>query len=151
MQTQVVIKDTNIDDAFIIVQKRQCGAVYASAADLKTLVAALKRNEIPYAISSLWNLPADVEREEKELAEKKAKEAQEEAERKERNKDEFQLGLQRKQAPEPRARRATTRFAPEIRRQCECGRPYPKFRNHGLATRIRAARSPYSTRRTARG
>jgi hypothetical protein len=32
MQTQVVIKDTNADEAFIDIQKQQCGAVYASAA-----------------------------------------------------------------------------------------------------------------------
>ena len=70
MQTEVVIKDTNIDDAFVDVQKRQCGAVYASAADLKTLTAALTRNDIPYAFSTLWILPADVEREDAELAEK---------------------------------------------------------------------------------
>ena len=70
MQTEVVIKDTTIDDAFINIQKRQCGGVYASAADLKALTAALARNDIPYAISSLWNLPADVEREDAALAEK---------------------------------------------------------------------------------
>ena len=49
MQTAVVIKDTTIDDAFINIQKRQCGGVYASAADLKTLTAALARDDIPYA------------------------------------------------------------------------------------------------------
>ena len=68
MQTKVVIKDTNIDDAFVNVQKRQCGAVYASAADLKTLTGALTQNDIPYAFSSLWNLPTDVERQDAELA-----------------------------------------------------------------------------------
>ena len=68
MQTEVVIKDTNIDDAFVDVQKRQCGAVYASAADLKTLTAALTHDDIPYAFSSLRILPADVEREDAELA-----------------------------------------------------------------------------------
>ena len=68
MQTEVVIKDTNIDDAFVDVQKRQCGGVYASAADLKTLTAALTRNDIAYAFSTLWVLPADVEREVAELA-----------------------------------------------------------------------------------
>jgi hypothetical protein len=68
MQTKVVIKDTNIDDAFVNVQKRQCGAVYASAADLKTLTGALTQNDILYAFSSLWNLPTDVERQDAELA-----------------------------------------------------------------------------------
>jgi hypothetical protein len=36
-----VIKDTTIDDAFLNIQKRQCGGVYASAADLKALTDAL--------------------------------------------------------------------------------------------------------------
>jgi hypothetical protein len=81
MRTKVVIKDTNIDDAFVNVQKRQCGAVYASAADLKTLTAALTRNDIPYAFSTLWYLPADVEREDAELAEKARIATQEETER----------------------------------------------------------------------
>ena len=70
MQTEAVIKDTNINDAFVDVQKRQCGAVYASASDLKTLTAALTRNDIPYVFSSLWILPTDVERKVAELAEK---------------------------------------------------------------------------------
>ena len=68
MQTEVVIKDTNINDAFVDVQKRQCGAVYASAVDLKTLTKALTHDDISYALSSLRILPADVEREDAELA-----------------------------------------------------------------------------------
>jgi anti-sigma28 factor (negative regulator of flagellin synthesis) len=53
MQTDVIIAETNIDDAFITVQKLQCGAVYASAADLKILTAALTRNDIPFAFEYL--------------------------------------------------------------------------------------------------
>ena len=95
MQTAVVIKDTTIDDAFINIQKRQCGGVYASAADLKALTDALARNDIPYAVSSLWNLPADVEREDAALAEKARIAAVEEQERKQRNEDLKRLQEQR--------------------------------------------------------
>jgi TonB family protein len=87
MQTKVLIKDTTIDDAFINIQKGQCGAVYASAADLKTLTAALARNNTPYNFSSLWTLPADVEQEEVALSEKARIAAQNETERERRNAD----------------------------------------------------------------
>ena len=93
MQTEVVIKDTNIDDAFINVQKRQCGAVYASAADLKALTAALVRNNIPYGFSSQWNVPADVEREDAALAEKARIAAQEETDRALRNADQTRIAI----------------------------------------------------------
>jgi hypothetical protein len=95
MQAKVVIKDTNIDDAFVDVQKRQCGAVYASAADLKTLTGALAQNDIPYAFSSLWNLPTDVDRQDAELAEKARIAAQEETERAQRNADQSRLESKR--------------------------------------------------------
>ena len=97
MQTEAVIKDTNIDDAFVNVQKRQCGAVYASAADLKTLTAALTRNDIAYAFSTLWYLPADVERQAAELAEKARIVAQEETERTERNAGQSLLAAKRQE------------------------------------------------------
>ena len=103
MQTKVVIKDTNIDDAFANIQKRQCGAVYASAADLKTLTGALTHDGIPYAFSSLWNLPTDVEREDAELAEKARIAAQEETERAERNADQLRLELKRAEDLIPKA------------------------------------------------
>ena len=95
MQTEVVIKDTNINDAFVDVQKRQCGAVYASAVDLKTLTKALTHDDISYALSSLRILPADVEREDAELAEKARIAAQEETERAERNADQSRLASTR--------------------------------------------------------
>ena len=91
MQTPVVIKDTNVDDAFINIQRHQCGAVYASAADLKTVTAALARNDIQYAFSSLWNLPTDVEREDAALAEKARIAAEEENDRAQRNADQSRL------------------------------------------------------------
>ena len=91
MQTGVLIKDTTIDDAFINVQKGQCGAVYASAADLNALIAALTRNSIRYSFSSVWNLPDDVNREDTSLAEKAATALREENERQQRNADRRRL------------------------------------------------------------
>jgi hypothetical protein len=91
MQTQVIIKNTNADEAFINIQKHQCGAVYASAADLKTMTAALTRNDIPYALSSLWIVPTDVEREDAALVEKAGLAAEEETDRAQRNADQSRL------------------------------------------------------------
>ena len=91
MQTEVVITDTTIDDAFIKVQKGQCGAVYASTADLKALTIALVRNSAPYDFSSLWNSPTDVDREDASLAEKEAAALQEETGRRRRNNDQLLL------------------------------------------------------------
>ena len=43
MQTKVVIKDTNIDDAFVNIQKRTMRSGLCFVADLKTVTAALAR------------------------------------------------------------------------------------------------------------
>ena len=132
MQTAVVIKDTTIDDAFINIQKRQCGAVYASAADLKTLTAALARNDIPYAFSSLWNLPADVEREDAALAEKARIAAQEEHERKQRNADQSRLRIS--------VRKTSARRKPRNKPACD----------RNLATAQRRSQ-PHSVPKSPRG
>jgi hypothetical protein len=95
MQNEVQIKEMNVDDAFFQVQKQQCGAVYASAADLKTLTAALTRNDIPYMLSSLWKLPTDIEEENAALAEEARVVAQKEAERVLRNADQSRLASER--------------------------------------------------------
>ena len=85
------MKDTTVGDAFINIQKDQCGAVYASAADLKTLTEALVHNRVPYEFSDLWILPGDVDQEEASLAEKEKAALQEEAERAQRNADQLRL------------------------------------------------------------
>ena len=105
MQTEALLKDTTIDtkdtapidDAFINIQKGQCGAVYASAAVLKTLTAALVRNNVPYEFSGMWILPEDVDREDVLLAEKEKVALQEETERAQRNADQARLAQIRAQ------------------------------------------------------
>ena len=142
MQTEVVIKDTNIDDAFVDVQKRQCGAVYASAADLKTLTAALTRNDIAYTFSTLWYLPADVERKAAELAEKARIAAQEETER--RNEMLISRGSQDSVRKTLAPRKPRNRcVATEIWRQRKGGGRRPKFGNRRSGQRTRTDRSRY--------
>jgi TonB family protein len=95
MQTEAVFRNTSIEDAFIDAQKKQCGAVYASAQDLKSLVAALERSGIPFDYLNLWLLPHDVAAEADDLAEKAKREAQEAAEREQRNADQARLAATR--------------------------------------------------------
>jgi hypothetical protein len=97
MQVGVLMKNTTIDDVFINIQKGQCGAAYASAADLKMLTAALARNSIPYSFSSLWILPEDIDREDASLAEKEKVAQQDETERAQRNTDQLRLAQIRAQ------------------------------------------------------
>jgi hypothetical protein len=91
MRVQVVMVNTTIDDSFINIQKGQCGAVYASASDLKMLTLALARDRTSYSVSSLWNLPDDVDREDALLSDQAAAAAQDEVIRKQRNDDQQRL------------------------------------------------------------
>jgi TonB family protein len=95
MQTEAVFRNTSIDDAFIDAQKKQCGAVYASAQDLKSLVAGLERSGIPFDYLNLWVLPDDVMAEAAGLVEKAKREAQEATEREQRNADQARLAATR--------------------------------------------------------
>ena len=95
MRAEVVIKTTSIDEAFLKLQRRLCGAVYGSAADLKPLTEALTRNEIAYTFSSLWILPAEVDAEDAAVAERDRAVAQEETERLQRNADQVKLASAR--------------------------------------------------------
>jgi len=55
------VTQTSLDVAYIGVKRHQCGAIYASAADLKTLLTSLTRDGIPYRMSAAWASPADIE------------------------------------------------------------------------------------------
>lgn len=97
MRTGPTIAKTNIDDAFVSIQKHQCGAVYASAADLRTLTSALERDSIPYAFSSVWFRQAEMEREDAALVERRRVDAQQMTERAQQAADETRLAAQRSQ------------------------------------------------------
>jgi hypothetical protein len=83
------------EDAFVAVQRAQCGAVYASAADLKTISEGLARAVIPFSFSSLWITSVELDAKDAELAEKKRLDAQQSAERQQKAADEARLEAQR--------------------------------------------------------
>jgi len=95
LEAEAVLRDTNIDDAFIDAQKRQCGAVYASAADLKALTVALTRAEMPFGVSTVWIAPSELDQAEATLKENARVEAQEQTERAQRNADLVRLAAAR--------------------------------------------------------
>lgn len=80
--TEPVASPTTVDGAFIGAKRGRCGAVYASAADLKAVAEGLQRNGTKFRFSSLWIAPdavqssADAIRRERDAAEKQTAERQ---------------------------------------------------------------------------
>lgn len=66
----------NLDAAYIGITRHQRGTIYASAGDLKTVLADLARDQIPYRMSSAWASPADIDT--ADSAALKAKQAEDE-------------------------------------------------------------------------
>ena len=95
MKTSPTISRTTLDDAFVSAQKRQCGALYASAADLKTLSKALSTNGIDYTVSSLWLLPSEIEKADADVAERNRIAAEDSVQRTQKADDEARLRSQR--------------------------------------------------------
>lgn len=77
MGAEPVIAPTTADGAFVSAKRGSCGAVYASAADLKVLANGLKRDGTNYRFSSIWITPEEVKSANKDVdAAKKAAEKQ---------------------------------------------------------------------------
>ena len=76
MHVGPVLAAKSAEDAFVGAKKAQCGAVYASAADLKALSEGLNRDKVPFAFSSLWITPSEIDAKDAEVAEKRRIEAQ---------------------------------------------------------------------------
>ena len=81
MRLAPVLVVESAEDAFGGAQKAQCGAIYASAADLKTISEGLTRAAIPFAFSSLWITLSELDAKDAEVVEKHRLEAQQAAER----------------------------------------------------------------------
>ena len=98
-------------DAFVGAQKAQWGAIYASAADLKTISEGLSRAAIPFFFSSLWIASSDVDAKDAEVAEKHRLEEQQAAERAQKEADDARLADRRAkdQAAAGAAQQATLR------------------------------------------
>jgi len=86
---------SSAEDAFVAAKKAQCGAVYASAADLKTISEGLAGAGIPFSFSSLWITSAELDAKDAELSQKKRLDAQQLAERQQKAADEARLRAQR--------------------------------------------------------
>ncbi len=82
---------TTVDAAFIAAKRRQCGAVYASAGDLKLLTPALRRDEIGYRHLPVWIEPDQLEAARKAISDRRAAETQAEGDRRRRAEDEQRL------------------------------------------------------------
>ena len=61
MGAEPIVAPTTADGAFVSAKRGRCGAVYASAADLKTMADGLQRDGTKYRFSSLWFAPAEVQ------------------------------------------------------------------------------------------
>ncbi len=89
------ITTRSADDAFVATQKMQCGAIYASAPDLKAISDGLKRDKIPSGFSSLWITPAQLETKDAELVQKRKLDEQQSFRRKQEEDDKARLQGQR--------------------------------------------------------
>ncbi len=85
----------SLEDAFLATEKAQCGAVYASASDLKTISGSLAGAGIKSTFSSLWIAPSELDAKDAELADQKQLEAQQSLDRQQRADDEARLRAQR--------------------------------------------------------
>ncbi len=68
--SEIALKPT-LDEAFKTFQRNGCQAIYSSSLELKTLVAALKKDATDYSISPIWNSDAEVQQAEKVAQDKK--------------------------------------------------------------------------------
>jgi hypothetical protein len=87
---------TSTDAAFVAVQRGQCGAIYAEAKDLGTMIQALRRDNRNYAVMPIWFNPADIDAAQKQAREEKDRIARDEAERKRRHEEAEALAEQRR-------------------------------------------------------
>ena len=95
MQLAPVIAVESAEDAFAGAQKARCGAIYASAADLKTIGDGLAHAAIPFSFSSLWIASSELDAKDAEVAEKHRLEEQRAAKAAQDAADEARLADQR--------------------------------------------------------
>lgn len=96
MKTQPIIDRKSVEDAYVQIQKSQCGALYASTRDLKELSNAMKRDAVSFGYSSIWISGSEIDAADRRAQEKKALATQQATERKQRAEDERKLRDQRR-------------------------------------------------------
>jgi hypothetical protein len=76
-----VVKSTS-DEAYKALQRRECQAIYSSAPELKSIIAALKKNDVGYSVSSVWITEEAVQVSEKIIKERELVAQRDDQERK---------------------------------------------------------------------
>lgn len=76
-----IIAPTTADGAFIGAKRGECGAVYASAADLRALVDAMGRDGLPYRFLPIWTTSEEIARTQAAIDADKLKRIQDQADR----------------------------------------------------------------------
>lgn len=103
---QPKVISTSIDSAFVSVKRGQCGAIYGTAKDLRDLIAGLQRDELTYHVMPVWFSPADVDREQKEVANAEARRLREQQALEQKQKDDqIRAEIQRRQTDGERKER----------------------------------------------
>ncbi|GMA74808.1 hypothetical protein GCM10025880_12250 [Methylorubrum aminovorans] len=92
---QPVITPTSADGAFIAVKRGECGAVYASASDLPTLVEAMSRDGLTHRFLPLWIEAAEVAQTQAEIDQSKTRSAEEQFKRQRELEERRKLDLEK--------------------------------------------------------
>jgi hypothetical protein len=82
---------TSVESAFISAKRGQCGAIYASAEDLRKLLQSIQRDKLNYHVLPIWFSQADVDDESKVLAAKEVTQAQRDRTRQQKIADDKKL------------------------------------------------------------
>lgn len=85
------ILELSMEQAFISAKKNQCGIIYSSAADMKSLYSALKRESIPYKTLPIWFSLKEIEEADKAFKNEQTAALQSEEQARQKIADEAQL------------------------------------------------------------
>lgn len=85
------ILELSMEQAFISAKKNQCGIIYSSAADMKSLYPALKRESIPYKTLPIWFSLKEIEEADKAFKNEQTAALQSEEQTRQKLADEAQL------------------------------------------------------------
>jgi hypothetical protein len=97
---------TSIEGAFVSAKRGQCGAIYGASKDLRDLIASLQRDKLNYHVLPIWFSPADVEAEQKQVAEAEARNLREQQQLEQKRKDDqLRADIQRRQTDAERSER----------------------------------------------
>lgn len=85
------ILELSMEQAFISAKKNQCGIIYSSASDMKSLYPALKRESIPYKTLPIWFSLKEIEEADKAFKNEQTAALQSEEQTRQKLADEAQL------------------------------------------------------------